>query len=296
MRNKVNEVQFIKVDWEKEVPKLIFWENHQLIKIPIPAEMKLDITDEKRCAGYFDVTINKYIPCDDSSSIGRHEMTCKLCKAKNKFFYCVKCNGSECSERNNAIIKYCSQPHYVYLAYFEKGIIKVGTAAAFRGRERLLEQGALYSYFIAKTPNGRIARNLESQIGHLEGVVTRVNRNHKIANSLLSTSKARMDFLLKEKVRICREKIKSEYYFDSPIVNDFSSYSERAIELMQPAVQIGLFDNDIIIEPKDLYTKNDGNIKCVHGAIGDLLFVETEKKVIKVIDGKEIKGNIVGIK
>ena len=46
----------------------------------------------------------------------------------------------------------------MYLAYFANDKLKVGTAASYRRYERLLEQGALYSIFLAKVPNGRLAR------------------------------------------------------------------------------------------------------------------------------------------
>ena len=70
----------------------------------------------------------------------------------------------------------------MYLAYFSNDKLKVGTASSYRRYERLLEQGALYSIFLAKVPNGRLARRIESEVSRL-GVTTRVNASYKIKNN-----------------------------------------------------------------------------------------------------------------
>ena len=41
--------------------------------------------------------------------------------------------------------------------------LKVGTASEIKKYERLLEQGALFSILIAKTPTGKIARVIEKK-------------------------------------------------------------------------------------------------------------------------------------
>ena len=38
------------------------------------------------------------------------------------------CKGDTCRNYSTEAREYCSQPHYVYLAYFSKDKIKVGTA------------------------------------------------------------------------------------------------------------------------------------------------------------------------
>jgi hypothetical protein len=57
----------------------------------------------------------------------------------------------------------------------------VGVAAEYRKEARILEQGALFSAFIAKCPNGRTACLLENCISK-HGITQMVNSSYKIKN------------------------------------------------------------------------------------------------------------------
>lgn len=113
-------------------------------------------TIEKRCKGYYDLIKKEIVPCRTYENMTNSQFCqCKECQTKSGFELCLGCNGSICRTNNDAAKKFCNEEHYVYLAYFANDKFKVGTAASYRRYERLLEQGALYSIFLAQTPNGR---------------------------------------------------------------------------------------------------------------------------------------------
>ncbi|MGW5319599.1 hypothetical protein [Nocardia thailandica] len=65
---------------------------------------------------------------------------------------------------------YMAQPHHLYIAYFGRGIAKVGTASAIRRHRRLYEQGALMARFIADSPDGLHVRDLERLVSGETGL------------------------------------------------------------------------------------------------------------------------------
>ncbi|WP_133282148.1 DUF2797 domain-containing protein [Cardinium endosymbiont of Culicoides punctatus] len=79
---------------------------------------------------------------------------------------------------------YNEKEHYVYLAYFGKSNIKVGTAYCDRLNDRLTEQGARAALLIKKCINVYEASKLEQFIHHefkvQDKVLTKKNIDNKI--------------------------------------------------------------------------------------------------------------------
>ena len=139
-------------------------------------------TMEKHCKGYYDLIKKEIVPCKSFSNLTDSGYSqCKECQEKSGFDLCLGCNGSTCQTNSGKAREFCHEGHHVYLAYFANDKLKVGTAASYRRYERILEQGALYSIFLAQTPNGRMARQIESQISKL-GIASRVNSSYKMNN------------------------------------------------------------------------------------------------------------------
>jgi hypothetical protein len=73
------------------------------------------------------------------------------------------------------------QPHWVYIATFADGSSKVGTAADQRQKSRLDEQGAVVATYVARTADGRIARNVEDAVSRECEVVQSKSRSAKLS-------------------------------------------------------------------------------------------------------------------
>ena len=112
--------------------------------------IKIKKGQKKCCKGYYDLIKRRSIPCRLYEDLTKSEYSqCKNCELNSGFKLCLGCNGSMCKTRNNIAKQFCNQEHYVYLAYFANDKFKVGTTASYRKYERLLEQGAIYSIFLA---------------------------------------------------------------------------------------------------------------------------------------------------
>ena len=163
----------------------------------------------------------------------------------------------------------------MYLAYFANDKLKVGTAASYRRYERLLEQGALYSIFLAKVPNGRLARRIESEVSRL-GVTTRVNTSYKINNFVIDKTQEEIEQMLMDEYQTILEKI-SELLEESRQLNLFGGMDEPERK-----------EYDRVPKPENV----DGDIKAV---VGNLMLIKKENKY-SVVNMKNLEGWIVDFK
>jgi hypothetical protein len=116
-------------------------------------------SEERFCPGFMDM--DHYRPCPEHRKLPdlKYDL-CALCEA-DMGFKAAFLFGQEPNERAR---KYLNQPHYIYLAHFEPGIIKVGTSSESRKRIRLIEQDALVYAFIARSSSGFLIAPLERMI------------------------------------------------------------------------------------------------------------------------------------
>ena len=187
----------------------------------------------------------------------------------------------------------------MYLAYFANDKLKVGTAASYRRYERLLEQGALYSIFLAKVPNGRLARKIENEVSRL-GVTTRVNASYKINNFVIDRSQEEIDQMLMEKYQTILEKISEQCreYLIKPEYNNFTNISDKVrSNLLEESRQLNLFggmdepeykEYDKVSKPENI----DGEIKAV---VGSLVLLKRNNEY-SVVNMKSLEGWIVDFK
>ena len=184
----------------------------------------------------------------------------------------------------------------MYLAYFANDKLKVGTAASYRRYERLLEQGALYSIFLAKVPNGRLARKIESEVSRL-GVTTRVNVSYKINNFVIDRTQEEIEQILMDEYQIILKKISEESrkYLIKPEYNNFTNISDKIrSNLLEESRQLNLFggmdesehkEYDKVPKPENV----DGDIKAV---VGSLMLLKKDNKY-SVVNMKNLEGWIV---
>ena len=102
---------------------------------------------------------------------------CLVCRNKTGFnpaFYHAKTISKQQEALNQ-------NPHFVYLAYFAPGLIKVGISQEARGIRRILEQGARTAIKLETFPSASVARQYEAKISRLDGVVEHVIHGRKLA-------------------------------------------------------------------------------------------------------------------
>ena len=121
----------------------------------------------KYCTGWVDFENHCSQICPDSATVDGKYENCLKCRNRTGFnpaFY----NADSVSAQQEKINQ---NPHFVYLAYFAPGVIKVGISQEERGIRRLLEQGARLALKLETFSSALIARQYEAKIASLDGIV-----------------------------------------------------------------------------------------------------------------------------
>ena len=121
----------------------------------------------KYCTGWMDFENHCSQICPDPATVDGKYENCLKCRDRTGFnpaFY----NADSVSAQQEKINQ---NPHFVYLAYFAPGVIKVGISQEERGIRRLLEQGARLALKLETFASALIARQYEAKIAGLDGIV-----------------------------------------------------------------------------------------------------------------------------
>ena len=255
---------------------------------------------EKYCKGYYDLIKKEIVPCQSFTNLTDSGYSqCKECQEKSGFDLCLGCNGSTCQTNSGKARNFCHEGHHVYLAYFANDKLKVGTAASYRRYERILEQGALYSIFLAQTPNGRMARQIESQISKL-GIASRVNFSYKMNNFIIDREQEEIDRMLMQKYESILRSIdeRCKKYFIKPEYNNFTNISNKVRQnLLEESRQLNLFggmdapvhkEYERISKPEDI----SGEIQAT---VGSLILLKSGVRY-SVVNMKSLEGWLVDFK
>jgi hypothetical protein len=127
--------------------------------IRIGEKISMEICSPVRCAGSVENGIWK--PCPKNST-GKPK--CDYCRAIEGNFVFTAFDGFDESSLAPGDLEKISGEHLVYLAMFEKNLVKIGVSKIERKTMRQLEQGSHATLFVAKTPDGIAARQLESLV------------------------------------------------------------------------------------------------------------------------------------
>ncbi|WP_418285232.1 DUF2797 domain-containing protein [Halorubrum sp. DTA46] len=114
---------------------------------------------DRRCAGT--VHDGDHIACDAPES--------PYCDAHGGVWVCARCTGTCLKDEMD-----CHEEHALYLAAFAPDVLKVGVTRLWRLETRLREQGADRAAHVRTLPDGRIAREVESELASRDGLVDRV--------------------------------------------------------------------------------------------------------------------------
>jgi hypothetical protein len=175
-------LQIINITWRYDEqdsrysPSLILFDHVSQAKQYIDLtdyKFEFILSDQPFCSGYED--FNGYHPCPKNAVVeSRSYQQCYDCEQNLGFRSAFLFR----KEPNENMQKYLSQKHYIYLAYFHPGKIKVGTAASSRKFIRPIEQDALIYAYIAEN-DGFLIQDLEHTI----------SRRLQIRESVTSKSK-----------------------------------------------------------------------------------------------------------
>lgn len=131
---------------------------------------------KKFCAGWVDFVNHCSQACPEQATVETKYENCVKCRNRTGFnpaFY----HAAEVSERQQQINQ---QPHYLYLAYFAPGAVKVGISQEARGLRRLLEQGARLALKLETFGSALVARQYEAKIASLSGIMETVAVSKKL--------------------------------------------------------------------------------------------------------------------
>lgn len=284
---------FIELCWKNEdIPYFHFkdYETKADEFFYIPEKLIFKKNNKKICIGTLNPYTREYISCN--KKVEENEFQCNKCKYLFDFYKCVRCHGENCLVKNQDVLKYCQSPHYVYLAYFPNKKIKVGTASEIKKYNRLLEQGALFSIFIAKTPSGKIARKIEKSIID-SGVLGSITTLYKMKNILYDESTILIKKILLEKYKDIIKYVSDENikYLLEPQENFFNNINKKIQEhMISDDVQFNLFEAEPKIIKKYIIQKTAADINGDFlYAVGKIIAVK-EKDEIKIIDTRKMEG------
>lgn len=264
--------------------------------VDIPQKLMIERINQKICIGTVNPYTRKYISCNNI--IEDNDLQCNRCKYMFDFYKCVRCHGDDCYVKNGDVLKYCNTPHYVYLAYFPKGKIKVGTASEIKKYNRLLEQGAIFSIFIAKTPTGKVARQIEKNI-ITNGITGAVTTTYKMKNIVFDSEEQ----LIKEKLIEKYKDILNLFFGDNkkyliePEFNSFNKIKDKIDNnMLLLNVQVDLFDEENKRIKPHLIKKELNKIFGEYlFCIGKVLAVENDG-IIELINTKKMEGYLFEFK
>ncbi len=159
-------------------------------------------TGARACTGWHDLATSVSFPCPDRAMLPAQFDHCRHCQNKTGFnpaFYHAT-NVSPQQQARNA------QPHFLYLAHFAPGMVKVGISWAERGLRRLLDQGARSALIIKTYPSATIARQYEAKAAALPGIAEtlQLKTKHKLLGFAYSAAAGA------DELRAARQRLQSE--------------------------------------------------------------------------------------
>ncbi len=251
--------------------------------IYIPQRIDIKNLHERFCVGTINPLTMEYVSCNNK--VDTNNCQCNKCKFMFEFYKCVRCHGNDCDIHNEISKDYCNTPHLVYIAYFPGNKLKVGTASMRRKEARLLEQGALHAIYIARTPNGRIARQIEKEIISY-GMSSSVSTVYKMKNLIYNDDSSEIQEILIDKYDEIKNSISQNnvMYLIKPEFKSFPNILNALSNL------IGQYDDCLQYQSKYMIEKD---VEVINGdfiiAVGKILAIKEENK-IKLIDTKKMEG------
>jgi len=234
------EKHIIKLNWTSGTPCLEYRlpnersrDLHQLDLSRTPLSFK--VLERRICIGSLSLLDLSISPCKNQKDLsGQKQKQCYVCSQSTGFQTCISCKGQSCESTSQDAISYCSHDHYVYLAYYPGDLVKVGTTAAVRKEQRLLEQGAEYAILVAKA-DGMAVRAIEKACSSL-GYTEMVRKDYKFKTLLERLSSDRAFIVLAQALDNIKLRIDPALliFFQEPELLDFSENFKSTLIYKMP--------------------------------------------------------------
>lgn len=148
---------------------------------------------QRFCTGWHNLATTESFPCPDAATLPSQFDHCRHCQNKTGFnpaFYNANSVSPQQQARN-------ATPHFLYLAHFAPGVVKVGISWAERDIRRLLDQGARSALIIKTYPTATVARQYEAKIAALPGIAEtlQVKAKHKLMHQPYDPTAAAAELL-----------------------------------------------------------------------------------------------------
>ncbi|MCF7917688.1 DUF2797 domain-containing protein [Candidatus Gracilibacteria bacterium] len=236
--------------------------------LKIGDSLSLEICSDVMCVGSRIDDI--WSPCPNKT---KGKAKCDICKMRERNFIFTAFDGFDRSNVTELDLEQISGSHVVYLVLFDTNLLKIGVTQVSRKILRQIEQGSHFTLFVAQTPDGISARQIETLI-RKDGLVDKI------------TSSQKKDFLCPALTEIEGEKILLDVFAkhrkaldEYPHLQDFllKNPEFRSWESIYNTKDIGK-------NPKSFHSVQLKNGESVAGTIlaikGPFLVVETPDELV----------------
>ncbi len=274
-------MQIVSIKWQKQDDKftsgIMAWDEKrtrlEFLQIQSGERVSWQVTGPRMCIGFANHEAMQ-VPCPDHAraSIGAR---CKSCDAADFYSSCVRCTGNTCLATPERWETCRITDYVVYLAIFGDSILKVGVSTENRLFTRWVEQGADFGVILERVTGGKLARQIESKIGKLEGIAKQVRSQRKVV------------MLFKSPDRKSAKELVHAFLKNNGLLNEYPEY------MIIPLSKYYAFPN-IKRNPYSLFTmrNNSRNLRIVGevvGMKGSLLITDISHSY-QIVDLKGIIG------
>jgi hypothetical protein len=241
--------------------------------------ISVEVGGNIQCAGY-----EKDGVWNNCATGGAHGVRkCEECKKREGMPVAQYCDGFNTDMFSGEELEKLSCPHYVYLAFFDSGLIKVGVSSSERGYLRQIEQGSHYTMIVAEGMWGVPARQFET-ILRKAGIIDKIQSSQK-KDALLGT-------IDKKAAQKEMEELLAKYL---PAVlaqrPDFEQYLKKPAEVFEWSEKYHL--QEAKKSDKPIHSTDLGLGESVSGTLlsakGSFLVLETDAERV-ILDAKKLKG------
>lgn len=239
--------------------------------------LTIEVCDKTKCAG--SMREKQWQPCPQNI-VGKKK--CETCRNREGNFIYTSFDGFNTDMFTPDDLARLQCPHLVYLALFNKGVTKIGVCKKDRNVLRQVEQGSQHTLFIAETPDGVLARQIETcyrQTGLADKIQASTKKNHICPEITAAEGEAELRQMLSD--------------HQSALDNhpELQKHMLAAPEFKDWSDTFGL--PSVTCNPKPLHDVKLQNDEFVSGTIlalkGPFLMLETEEEVVSIC-AKDLQG------